>query len=75
MRRRPSRDQVKADNQWMLPYWLPTQRQFLKGRPFGQVVPATARTRLNKLFAHRGMRFPDGYRRRRRTLDRGMAQR
>ena len=61
MRRRRDPDQIKADEQWMLPWWLPTQAQFLKTRGFGKYVPATARTRINKLFARRGMRFPDGY--------------
>jgi hypothetical protein len=62
MRRRKDLKLVKADNQWMLPYWLPTQEEFLKTRGFRKYLPHTARTRVLKIFAVKGQRFPDGYR-------------
>lgn len=61
MRRRQELQETRAANQWMLPYWLKTQEEFLKTRPFGIYVPATAKTRINKLFAVKGQRFPNGY--------------
>lgn len=62
MRRQTNISRIKAANQWMLPYWLLTQEEFLKTRPFMKYVPATAKTRVNKLFAVKGQKFPNGYR-------------
>ncbi len=61
MRRLHELSDTIAANQWMLPYWLPTQEEFLKTRGFGKYVPATAKTRINKLFAVKGQRFQHGY--------------